>query len=311
MSGPAHDTGSAGPAVVILNWNSARDTIDCLRSLKVYAPYATTIVIDNASTDGSDIEIVGSGLASVFIRNETNVGFAAGNNVGLRRAIEMGAPSIMVLNNDTVVTPAMVDHLLKALSEGHGRAVSPRIVYDHKPETVWFAGGIFDEGWPRHLQPHELSGVARGLRGSAFLTGCCLLARREDWMRIGLFDEDFFLIFEDSDWSLRARKGGMLLLVCDDAILRHKVSGSFRQGPASMLGAYYFGRNGVLFHARWQRRYLPGFLTRHVLLPLLRSLRLRQNRRSSGFVLAGAVAAFLGSRGAASDSVTRLATWAS
>lgn len=295
-------------AVVVLNWNNAPDTIECLQSVRRHAPRVTTVVVDNASTDGGDRTIVESGLADAFLRNAANLGFAAGNNVGLHRALELGASIIMVLNNDTVITAGMFERLEATLGEESQRVVSPRIVYHEEPDVAWFAGGIFDHGWPRHLQPAELDADLPTVRPSEFLTGCCLMARREVWLNAGLFDEDYFLIFEDNDWSLRARQVGAALLVDDGAVVRHKVSRSFREGSAAMLGSYYFGRNGVIFLIRWQRPYAWHFLVCHVVLPLVRSIRSGGGRRSSVFALIGALTAFLGSRGPAGPRLTRLAT---
>ena len=305
LANPKH----AEMSVVILAWNNASDTLACLESLKRDAPGSITIVVDNGSTDDTYQEIAASRLADVLIRNKANLGFAEGNNVGLRRALELTSPLIMILNNDTVVTPGMVERLAATALENAGCAVSPLIVYNDDPDVPWFAGGILDEGWPRHLRPDELRPMPTGLRDSQILSGCCIIAHRDIWTEVGLFDTDYFLIFEDSDWSLRARSHGVTLLVAYEAVLRHKVSRSFRSGAASMLGAYYYGRNGVLFHARWQRRYLPRFLADRIIRPLGRAALARRGRKSAAFALAGVCAAFLGSRGAAGPMVASVAQW--
>ena len=89
-------------AVVVLNWNGAADTIECLRSLKDSATPIHTIVVDNGSTDASVQQITASGLADVVVENDSNLGYAEGNNVGLRLAINERFSIVAVMNNDAV-----------------------------------------------------------------------------------------------------------------------------------------------------------------------------------------------------------------
>ena len=245
--------------MVVLNWNGADDTIACLRSLRASTVSPQTIVIDNGSTDDSVRRIRDSGLADELVESPSNLGYAGGNNIGLRLALEQGFLVIAVLNNDTLVENDALEMLLGPLLAGERIAVNPDIRYLDQPDRSWFAGGTVDRGWPRHLQPYELSGAPNGLRPTGCLTGCCIVASRDTWQRVGLFDESYFLIFEDSDWSMQALRNGVALFVVTDSRIRHRVSSSFEAGPASLLGVFYFVRNGLRFERRYFPRDLPRF----------------------------------------------------
>jgi len=293
-------------AVIILNWNGADNTIACLTSLREATVPAHLIVVDNGSTDNSVSRIAASGLADELVEARENLGYAEGNNAGLRSALEGGFPVLAVLNNDTLVPPDALGALLEALQAPEARAVSPDIRYLRHPQESWFAGGILDRGWPRHLQPGELAGDDRSLRSSECLSGCCIVARRETWERVGLFDPAFFLIFEDSDWCLRASAEGVRLYVVTASTILHHVSASLGHGPSSLLSSYYFVRNGLRFEIRHSARYLPRFAVQWLVRP---APALLQDGRGweLAFRWAGAAAFATGRAGRAPAFLERLA----
>jgi len=300
-------TGRPATAVIVLNWNNAPDTLACLESLRASRAELELIVVDNASTDGSGEVIARSGLADCVLRNATNAGYAGGNNTGLRHALNQGFEVIAVLNNDTLVEPDTFERMSSICAEStHPVAVSPRITYDAAPEDIWFAGGIVDHGMPRHLQVDELTGRESGLVATQLLTGCCIMATATTWRRVGLFDERYFLIFEDSDWSMRARRLGVTLLVDHESRLRHKVSRSFGNGAMPLLATYFYTRNGLIYHARYARRYLPRFVKTRLIRPLVRHTGLPP--RSPIFAWWGACDWILGHRGDAGGLTRRAAT---
>lgn len=292
-------------AVVVLNWNNASDTLDCLVSLRRHEPDAHVVVVDNASSDDSVERIRRSALGHDLVRAQTNLGFTGGNNVGLRRALDTGARYVAVLNNDTILPSAMLSALTRQLDDTS--AVSPVIVRADDPTSVWFAGGIVARGMPRHLQPDELADDTADLVDTALLTGCCIVAHREVWRRVGLFDERFFLFFEDSDWSMRAAAAGVALRVDRTQTLHHGVSRSFR-GDASMLGTFYYARNGVFFHRRYARGLTARFVLSRVLLPPLRGV-LGRGPRLPAWPF-GVVGAVFGVAGRGGPAPRWLTAWA-
>jgi GT2 family glycosyltransferase len=287
-------------AVVVLNWNNAEDTLECLTSLRQSTSPLDVIVVDNGSTDGSAETIDASGLADTLIRTGANLGYSGGNNIGLRHAIDRGNDFVCVLNNDTLAEPETFANLREHLKDRPADiAVSPTIHYADDQDKIWFAGGTVDRGWPRHLQPPELPISEASLKGSELLTGCCIVARREVWERVGLFDDRYFLIFEDSDWSMRARKAGIDLMISRDGRLLHKVSRSFRDTAPNLLGTFYFTRNGMRFEWDHFRRFLPRFINQWVLRPTLRDLLHRKPLQAHLFAFFGAASFLVSQSGTA------------
>jgi GT2 family glycosyltransferase len=258
-----HAPGAVTPAralwVVVLNWNGLADTRALLPTLAVcrMPPGWTlkTLVVDNGSGDGSvdalrrefpDIELLALG---------ENRRFAGGNNPGIQRALERGAAAVMLLNNDTLVDPGLAEHLLRALEQDPGAgAVAPLIYFAAPSQRIWYAGGrcVPALGLTGHRGLRELDrGHYRKAEPTGYLTGCCLLAPRATWERVGMLDEGYFIYAEDADWSLRARAAGYRLLFVPTARLWHQVSAS--SGAASPFKIYHRLRANARLCARHAR----------------------------------------------------------
>ena len=238
-------------SIIVLNYNSRDDTLDCLRSLKHLTHFQTqVIVVDNGSSDGS-VEAVRSQFPEVeVIATGQNLGFAAGNNVGIQRALDSGADYVMLLNNDTIVAPDMVDIMLDAMAADPAIGVAgPTIYYYTQPEVIWSAGGEID--WKRGLT--YMIGIGdedKGQFGMApreveFVTGCALLVRRDVWEKAGLLDEKFFMYYEETEWCVRARRANFKIIQVPLAMMWHKISIEARE--ASPRVYYYMTRNRLLF----------------------------------------------------------------
>ncbi|TMB92170.1 MAG: glycosyltransferase family 2 protein [Chloroflexi bacterium] len=281
-------------AVVVVNWNGGVHTTSCLDSLAAGTVLPRVIVVDNGSTDGSLEKAKHHPVVAEVIAMGRNTGYTGGNNAGIRRALADTCRFICVLNNDVVLEPDALERLRSHLgATGAPIALCPDIRYYERPTESWFAGGIVEAGYPRHLQKAELAAKSRRhvLRESDFLTGCCLIAPRGVWERVGLFDERYFLLFEDCDWSVRARAAGVRLQVALDSVVLHKVSRSFQSCAVSRLGAFYYARNGMLYTTRYQRRHAPRFCLRHICRPAARAfLRHREAKPQRKFLLFGLLA---------------------
>lgn len=234
---------------VVLSWNRREDTIACLESLtKLHYPCVRLVLVDNGSSDGT-AEAVARQFPDVeVIVNERNLGFAAGCNVGLRHALDQGADYIFLLNNDTQVDPAVLNHLI-ALAGPNVGMVAPKIYYASDPTCIWSVGGMC------HPLTFEKTGDGRGqidvgqwdkVIERDYLVGCALLLSRHLLIEIGLFDERFFMYYEDSDLSLRARRAGFKLLLSPQAHVWHKVAIS-SGGSDSPGERYWMARSSVLF----------------------------------------------------------------
>lgn len=238
--------------LVLLTWNGCDDTVACLDSMRSVTTPHDVILVDNASVDAT-VDVVRARFPAVtIVESGWNAGFAEGNNIGLQIAIRQGYEVIGMLNNDTVVEPNFLEPLLQHLDEFPDAAVSPRIEYEPIRDQPWFVAAETDvrTGLPRHTPVVEAE--VDGYYSSELLTGCCLLAKRETWQRVGLLDSRFFLIFEDSDWCIRAGELGSGLHVVPRSVIRHKVSTSFKRTRAD-IGLFYWTRNALLFRSKHRR----------------------------------------------------------
>ena len=258
----AHDV------VVVLNYKGRADTLRCVESLVTGSPTVDLLVVDNGSDDEVLSHVQRRWPVARTLQLHENHGFAGGMNAGIRWAMRAGADTVTVLNNDTLVPPGAVAAL--ASRARSGCAVSPEVRYADGSERVWFGGGVVDPetNLAHHVQERRLPPPdADGLRATETLAGCCVTASMTTWRRVGVFDERYFLNFEDSDWSRRAADAGVPLVVDTRVHIHHRVSASFT-GPYAFLGLYYYARNGLLFgRERCQGTWLEAgrFLRRQVL----------------------------------------------
>jgi GT2 family glycosyltransferase len=248
-------------AIIVLNWNGRDLTLDCLRSLEaVSTPGLRTILVDNASTDGSvDAVRQRYGDRITVIVNEDNLGFAAGNNVGIRRALGGGADFILLLNNDTVVAPDFVDHLLRPmLSTPEIGITAPKIYYAEPKDRIWFAGGEISmwRGVARHTGIRETDrGQYDTERDIDYATGCAFLARGSVFAKIGDLDPGYRAYFEDADFCVRARESGYRIRYIPSAHVWHRISASTggqlsrRKASRKLASARrFFGRHARPYH---------------------------------------------------------------
>lgn len=247
MAGTAAGSARENGVVVVLSWFGKRDTLECVASLLADPVPVTVLVVDNGSFDGVLEEVAARWPEVATLQTGSNLGFAGGMNRGVEWALDQGATYVTVLNNDTIVPVGTIGHLQLVAAEQ--RAVSPEVFYRDRPDDLWFGGGSLDQRsmFPHHTPVDRLGLAENGLRSTELLAGCCITASAATWQKAGLFDERFFLNFEDSEWSLRARSAGIGLVVdCSRSIL-HTVSASFVR-EAAFLSTFYFVRNGLLFN---------------------------------------------------------------
>jgi len=216
--------------VVILNWNGMDVTPRCLDSiLRSSSPPDQIVVVDNASTDGSADHIRGRYPQVALIVNDSNLGFAEGNNVGIRYLLERAFDLVLLLNNDTVVDPDCLRELKRAAETQPAAAYGATIYELSAPGRIWYSGGSISRLTleARHeTAPADAPGTPRP---TDFITGCCLMFRSDALRGIGLLDRDFFAYYEDVDWCLRAKAADERLLYVPAAVVRHDVSHSFRR----------------------------------------------------------------------------------
>ncbi|HEY5625424.1 MAG TPA: glycosyltransferase family 2 protein [Dehalococcoidia bacterium] len=237
-------------SVVILNWNGLADTRECLHSLQAVRYSAMrVIVVDNGSQDdeASTLEREFSGFIDVQ-RLPQNLGFAAGANVGIRRALEAGTDYVLLLNNDTVVAPEFLQALVDAASDIPDlAAVCPRTHFYDRPRMIYSTGGEVSlwRGVATQVgrgQDDDGQFERRERRGYA--DGVCMLIPAEALAEVGLLDEQYFAYWEETDWCVRAAEHGLHCYYVPQAHVWHKAARS--QSPDSQFD-FLYQRNALLF----------------------------------------------------------------
>jgi GT2 family glycosyltransferase len=224
---------------VVLSWNGRDDTLAALESLRGLP----TVVVDNGSTDGSADAVAARFPDAELIRAGVNLGFAAGNNVGIRRALERGADWVLLLNNDATVEPGLVEALERAAAARPDAGVLACKVLFADDDRLWYAGASWDpllgrsrhEGFGEPDEPGALADTARA-------TGAAMAVSRAAIEAAGLLDEELFLYAEDLEWCLRIRAAGFAVVYVPDARVRHRVSAA-AGGAGSPTTLYYETRN--------------------------------------------------------------------
>ncbi|MGH2829193.1 MAG: glycosyltransferase family 2 protein, partial [Actinomycetota bacterium] len=246
----------------VLNYRRADDTIACVASVRKDAPDIAVVVVDNGSGDGSADRIQAGAPGAKLVRSATNLGYAGGNNLGIAEALHQSADAILILNNDLVLEPGCVASLREALQTHASWGIVAPLSLLPGPEGVvdFFTGRVLlaqaalqapgrdEPRGGRFTQPEE----------TEYVTGSAMLVRRAVFERVGLLDQRFFLVWEDVDFSLRARDAGFTLGATPNAVVRHARSASFGH-EASPLQRYFFVRNPFLLlrkHLRPPRRWM-------------------------------------------------------
>ena len=235
-------------AIILVNYNGAVDTIECIKSLSnINGIDYEIIVVDNCSTDDSlsMLKSVQIDFGFILLIAEINNGFSAGNNIGIRYAKQKNADYYLLLNNDTVVEPDFLQYLLDGMNNQQNcGATTGRILYYAKPDTIWYAGGALNckIGRTEHFYYGKKdTPLQKEPKAVTFISGCCMCLSRILVDEVGLLNEDFFLYEEDAEYCYRINKAGFTLLYVPSAIVYHKVGASTGQG--SLMSQYYTIRN--------------------------------------------------------------------
>jgi GT2 family glycosyltransferase len=206
--------------IIILNYNRREYLKKCLDSVfRIAYPDFEVVLVDNNSNDGS-LEMARAGYSrSVFIKNEENLGFSAGNNVGIKYALERMADWVLLLNNDTRVKSNFLSALVETAESDPEIGIASPLIFDGHTGKVWFSGGKID--WLRMKTVHQSEIKAEDNFATDFISGCAMMVKKDVFQKIGLLDEDFFLYWEDADFSWRAKKAGFKTAVSASSWIDH------------------------------------------------------------------------------------------
>jgi GT2 family glycosyltransferase len=242
--------------IIILTYNAESYIADCLDSI-LNNNYSTIlcIVVDNDSKDKT-IDIVQKYYPSVYIiKNSKNLGFAAGNNVGIKYLLLKNNISyILILNPDTLADKHLISELVKVMETNPSIAVSgPIITYSHRSNIIWFAGGNYNNLFCYTKHPYMDTYLDQDKiisKKTDFITGACMLIRTSVLQKAGLFSEKYFMYFEDVDFCQKVQNNSLLCYLLAKPLLAHIVSSSSGKPGTNQLTpfrAYYLARNPFIF----------------------------------------------------------------
>lgn len=250
--------------ITLLTFNDNPATWNCLKSLESQKKNNFSlfvVVVDNASVEKFYPKDNYKNFELIVLRNEKNLGFSGGQNTGIKFALENGADFITILNNDTIADPNLIEELLGAIKDNVGIAV-PKIYFakgheyhkekykkDDLGKVIWYAGAVMD--WDNIIGTHrgvdEVDHDQYQIQEETEVaTGCCMMVRKEVFENVGLFDERFFLYYEDGDLSMRVKSAGYKIIYTPRAFLWH-LNAKATGGSGSSLQDYYISRNRMLF----------------------------------------------------------------
>lgn len=265
-----NDGGHPSVLCVVLSFNTRVDTLECLQSLRLQdCPNLSLLVIDNASIDGSQRAVEASFPGIELVVLDTNLGWAGGNNVGVRIGLHRDADIICLVNSDLVLRETAIRQLASTYAKLGSCLLHPSIYYYSDPSLPQLdpsATGAAAEGAIRVLPLPDGERVWE--LDHAY--GACLMIGAEVFRRVGFFDERFFLQLEETDFFLRARHQKLRAFCAPSARVLHKESVSFG-GRRTPTKAYYSIRNGLLLtekHTAFGSREFLTHLKGHVYWPL-------------------------------------------
>lgn len=259
--------------IIILNYNGADDTLQCIESLyKLDYDNFYVIVLDNHSKDNSEDIIKAYQSAHpeypfVFKQTGKNGGYAAGNNIGIRYALQFPDTAyVWILNNDTLVTSDSLKLMINKVEADPTIGIcGSKLIYSWDKSRVQAYGGAYNPvtGISYHiLDPKHLDKLY-------YVVGASALVSREFLEKIGLMCEDYFLYYEETDWAARA-KGKFKMACAENAVIYHKEGASIgvnhnkNKKKSSDLSFYYSIRNRLLFTRKFYPFYYPLTWTRMI-----------------------------------------------
>lgn len=248
-------------SIILLNWNGSEDTIECLKSLSNlnYTNF-NILLVDNNSDDNSvneinkylsqsnytsdtikksDLESYTKKVDILFILNDSNAGFAGGNNVALNSIDSSKTDYVLLLNNDTIVKEDLIDKLLDVFDEDPhtGFVGTTHYYYDNPDVMQTIGGGMID-------YVHGECEASKSLKDEYdFITGSCIMLPVKILEEVGSMCEDYFMYWEDVDWSTKVRNYGYKLKTTDKTCIYHKEGASIQ----SLRRIYYHTRNRIWY----------------------------------------------------------------
>ena len=240
-------------SIISVNYNQPEVTVQFLKSIKNNANYdnVEVIIVDNGSREDHKQKFTEEYPGLIYIRSEENLGFAGGNNLGIKYA---KGEFFLFLNNDTEITDNLLFELNKILDNDPSVGiVSPLILYYYSPEIIQYAG--FSPMNYITCRNNIVGGMDLNVgqydnisNETSFCHGAAMMCRKSDLEVTGLMPENYFLYYEEFDWCERFKKSGKKIWFTGRTSVLHKESISV--GKESSIKTYFMTRNRILFIRR-------------------------------------------------------------
>lgn len=270
--------------IVAVNYNGMIYFEDFFQSvLKQVYNNIEVVMVDNNSTDKSVEWIKNSQYPVWLINSNENRGFGEGANIGIDYAISKGAEYILLLNIDTILDSNLVGELVKYANEN---TVTTAVIYcgDKEERRLWYAGGLIDYDTANVKQLLYEEDLSEDEKEVSFISGCCMLIHRSIFDKVGYFDKNFYLYYEDADFCVRLSKNNIIMKCITTSSLWHKVGGSSIGGNEMSYGTqYYVVRNRLLFANKYPELFKNGNLK--VLQEILRERNFFAGRNNEKYEL--------------------------
>ncbi len=260
-------------SIIILTWNACKMTLEQLKDaskLDTSGLDVEMIIVDNGSIDETQEKLSEYKMPNMsykFIETGKNLGFAGGNNFGIKDALGRGSDYMILMNNDLILSKNIIKSLVDlAESDVNIGLIAPKMYFAkgyefHKNRynpkdlgnVIWYAGGIIDRDnvYSEHRGVDEVDkGQYDKIQETDFANGACVLVSRKLVEKIGVIDETFFLYWEDADYSESARIAGFKVIYTPDTWLWHMVSAS-TGSSGSPSNDYFLTRNRLIFGLRY------------------------------------------------------------
>lgn len=250
-------------AIILVNYNGSKDTLECIESLeKINYKNTQILVIDNYSAI-TDYEYLKDEIEKkykdvYFIRLESNLGFAGGNNVGIKYAIEeLKSDYVLLLNNDTLVDEDFLNLLVDKAEDSKNIGITTsKIFYYPEKNKIWYAGGKIN--WIKFTSIHfgekqyDDNKYDKDLEVD-FISGCVMLIKKSVIEEVGYLPEEYFMYYEDFDYCIKVREKGFKLFYVSKSKVYHKISAS-TGGEESAFSLEYGTRNRKLLLKKYKNK---------------------------------------------------------
>lgn len=267
--------------VIIIHFGDPQVTRSCIEQLLKYETYPFTLLVVNNTLDTFQVK-KSTKRKVIVMDNKKNLGFAGGVNVGIRYALKKHADIVCLLNNDTYFEKPFLGKLVKGLSIPSIGIVGPSIRFKKNGKQIFDMGGKLNTWFLRtsHEEVERITSLQT--KNVTYVSGCCMMIKKSVFETIGLFDESFFLYFEDVDFCLRAKEKGFITQIVPSAIIGHLLSESV--GNMSKLSIQYLLKSAIIFGKKYSKNPIQKILNK--LFILFQSLLFLKANPDSGLVIA-------------------------